>query len=190
MRRVLTIWFVLLAPMVEAQEYPVFQAASILVVSQEELFANSALGKDILKLEEEERNKLIEEGRRIGAAFEAEEKHLTELRDTMSPEDFQVLADEFDAKVVAARAAQETNDANLIANTEARHRAFFGVTAPILAKVMQRYNATLIIERRSALLFNRNLDITREAIDLLDKAYAENPDMINQLGSQNDGPQN
>ncbi len=172
--------------MAHGQDFPIFQAANILIVSQEELFANSALGKDILQLEQDERETLIEEGRRIGAAFEAEERTLTQERDSMAPEAFQALADAFDEKVVSARAAQETNDANLIANIEARRRAFYGVIAPILAQVMQRYNATVIIDRRSALLFDRNLDITREAIEFLDKAYSENPDMITQLGSQNE----
>ena len=186
MWRVLTIWFVLLAPMAKAQDFPVFQAANVLVVSRDELFANSALGKDILQIEQSERDALIEEGRRIGAELEAEELRLTEQRDLLPAEEFQVLADAFDSKVVATRAAQETTDANLIANNEARRRAFLGVIAPILAQVMQRYNATIIIDRRYVLLFGRNLDITREAIEFLDKAYAENPDMINQLGSQND----
>lgn len=186
MWRALTLWFVLLAPIAKGQDFPVFQAANILIVSQDELFANSILGKDILQLEQDERDFLIEEGRKIGAAFVAEEQLLTEQRDSLPPEEFQILAEAFDNKVVAARAAQETNDANLIANIEARRRAFYGVIAPILAQVMQRYNATVIIDRRSALLFDRNLDITREAIEFLDKAYSENPDMINQLGSQNE----
>lgn len=186
MWRALTIWFALWAPVVHGQDFPIFQAANILIVSQEELFASSNLGKDILQLEQDEREALIEEGRRIGAEFEAEEQVLTEQRDSMASETFQALADAFDSKVVSARAAQESNDANLIANIEARRRAFYGVIAPILAQVMQRYNATVIIDRRSALLFDRNLDITREAIEFLDKAYSENPDMINQLGSQNE----
>jgi len=169
-----------------AQEFPVFQASNLLIVSQEELFSGSAIGRDILQIEQDERDALIEDGRRIGEGFVAEERQLTELRDTLPPEEFQALAEAFDAKVEAARTEQEANDSNLIANIEARRRAFYGVIAPILAQVMQRYNATVIIDRRSALLFDRNLDITREAIEFLDKAYAENPDMINQLGSNND----
>ncbi len=184
--RAIAIVLALFGSTATGQEFPVFQAANILIVSQEDLFSNSALGKEILNLEQHERDVLIEEGRRIGEAFIAEEQRLTEQRDILPPEEFQALADAFDTKVVAARAAQETNDTNLIANIEARRRAFYGVIAPILAQVMQRYNASVIIDRRSALLFDRNLDITREAIEFLDKAYAENPDMINQLGSQND----
>ena len=186
MLRALTTWLVLLVPVANAQDFPVFQAANILIVSQEDLFSNSALGKEILQLEQDEREALIEDGRVIGAAFVAEEQQLTTMRDSLPPEEFQALAAAFDAKVVAARAEQETNDANLIANIEARRRAFYGVIAPILAQVMQRYNATVIIDRRSALLFDSNLDITREAIEFLDKAYSENPDMITQLGLPNE----
>jgi len=186
MWRALTIWFVLLAPVAHAQDFPVFQAANILIVSQEDLFAHSALGKDILQLELDERDALIEVGRVIGAAFVEEEQQLTELRDTLPADEFSALATAFDTKVVSARAEQEANDANLIANIEARRRAFYGVIAPILAQVMQRYNATVIIDRRSALLFDRNLDITREAIEFLDKAYSENPEMIAQLGTPNE----
>jgi Skp family chaperone for outer membrane proteins len=190
MVRWLTFWLALLGSTAQAQEFPVFQAANVLIVSRDDLFNNSALGKDILQREQDERDKLIEEGRRIGEELSAEELRLTEQRDSMDPKDFKVLADAFDAKVVATRARQDTADSNLIANNEARRRAFFVAVAPILAKVMQRYNATMIIDRQNVLLFSRNLDITREAIVLLDKAYADNPDMINQLGSQNDGPQN
>jgi len=186
MWRALTIWFVLLAPVAHAQDFPVFQAANILIVSQEDLFAHSALGKDILQLELDERDALIEVGRVIGAAFVEEEQNLTELRDTLPADEFSALAAAFDTKVVLARAEQEANDANLIANIEARRRAFYGIIAPILAQVMQRYNATVIIDRRSALLFDRNLDITSEAIELLDQVYSESPEMINLIGPENE----
>jgi len=184
--RTFSLWLALLSSMATAQDFPVFQAANILIVSQEDLFASSQLGKDILKFEQTERDALIEEGRLIGAAFVVEEQALTQLRDTLPADEFQALAAAFDDKVVSARAEQETSDANLIANIEARRRAFYGLIAPILAQVMQRYNATVIIDRRSALLFDRNLDITREAIEFLNKAYAENPDMITQLGPTNE----
>ncbi len=184
--RVFAIVLALISTAASGQEFPVFQSANVLIVSREDLFSNSVLGKEILQLEQTEREALNEEDHQMGLRFGEEEKRLTALRDTMSQEDFQPLADAFDEKVVAARTEYDVNYANLIANTEARRRAFFGVIAPVLAQVMQRYNATIIIDRRSALLFDRNLDITRETIEFLDKAYSENPDMITQLGLQND----
>lgn len=186
MRLFLAILLWLNAGFVQAQDFPTFQATSILIVSQETLFSETALGKDILALEESERDALIEESRQIGAAFVEEELQLTELRDTLSPAEFQQLANAFDEKVVAARAAQEANDTTLIANIEARRRAFYRVIAPVLAQLMQRYNASVIIDRRTVLLFDNNLDITSEAVQFLNNAYSENPEMINLLGTGNE----
>lgn len=186
MRLLIALWLSF-AGMVQAQEFPVFGGvSSILIINQEALFSETRLGKDILAIEQQERDALIEEGRRIGAAFVREEQELTRMRDTMPPEEFRALAEAFDEKVVKARAAQEANDSTLIANIEARRLAFFQVIAPVLAGLMQKYQATAIIDSRSVLLFDRNMDITREAIDLLDKAYNENPDMLNLTGPENE----
>ena len=186
MRKILAILLFVGAWAAQAQDFPTFQPTSVLIVSQETLFSESALGKDILALEQSERDALIEESRQIGADFVAEEQELTDLRDTLAPEEFKKLADAFDEKVVAARAAQDANDSTLIANIEARRRAFYRVIAPVLARLMQQYNASVIIDRRTVLLFDTNLDITSEAVQFLDNAYSENPDMINQLGTENE----
>jgi len=186
MRHLLIIWFMLVANSGLAQDFPTFQSTPILVVNQDALFSGTELGQDVLKREQEERDALIEVSREIGANFVAEEKNLTELRDTLSPEEFQILATAFDEKVVKARTEQEANDSRLLANIEARRRAFYQAIAPVLAGILRRYNAVAIIDRRSVLLFDRNLDITNEAIELLDRAYSENPDMINLIGSENE----
>ena len=186
MHRLILLWLVFFAGVAQAQDFPTYQASTILIVNQDGLFSGTALGNDILAREQEERDALIEESRRIGDAFVAEEQDLTTLRDTLPPDEFKLLADAFDAKVVKARAEQEANDSTLIANIEARRRAFYQAIAPVLAGILQKYRAVAIIDRRSVLLFDRNLDITSEAIELLDKAYAENPDMINLIGPENE----
>ncbi len=165
-----------------AQDFPIFGVTSILIINQEALFAESNLGNDILVLEQQERDKLIEDGRTIGAAFMLEEQALTELRDTLPSDEFRALANAFDQKVEKARAEQETSDSIMISNIEARRRAFYQVIAPVLASLMQKYQATAIIDRRSVLLFDRNMDITNEAVDVLDQAYSDDPDMINLIG--------
>ena len=187
MSRLIVLWVLLSAGFVQAQEaFPTYQSAMILIVNQDALFSGTALGQDILQREQEERDALIEISRAIGERFVQEEKDLTEQRDRLSPEDFRGLADAFDDKVVKARADQEADDARLLANIEARRRAFFQSIAPVLAGILRRYNAVAIIDRRSVLLFDRNLDITSEAIELLDKAYSENPEMINLIGTENE----
>ena len=171
----------------QAQDFPTYQTTTnILIINQDALFSQTVLGQDILNLEQQDRDALIEEGRRIGADFVSEELELTTLRDTLSADEFRALATAFDEKVEKARAEQEANDSTLIANIEARRRSFFQIIAPALAGLMQKYGAAAIIDRRSVLLFDRNLDITSEAVELLDKAYSENPDMINLIGPANE----
>ncbi len=170
----------------QPQEFPTVVPTSILIVNQDALFSGTRLGQDIMVLEQKEQDDLVEVGRRIGAAFEQEEQSLTELRDTLPADEFRLLADAFDEKVVNARSEQEASDNTLIANIEARRRAFFQVIAPVLAGLMQKYSATAIIDRRSVLLFDRNLDITSEAIELLDQVYSESPEMINLIGPENE----
>ncbi len=187
MKRILAIlWLVFVAGPTYGQTFPTYGATNILIINQDALFANSELGKDILALEQQEQEALIAEGQRIGAAFEAEEKDLTLRRDTLPPDEFRELADAFDQKVIAARAEQEANDNNLIANIEARRRTFFKAVVPVLARLMQKYSASAIIDQRSVLLFDRNLDITSEAIELLDITYKEDPGMLESLGQENE----
>ena len=110
--------------------------------------------------------------------LEAEEADLTERRSQMDNAAFRVLADAFNDKVEAARASQTAIDEAQLVRVEARRRAFFQFIVPQLGEMIQKYNAAAIIDRRSVLLFDKNLDITQETIALLDALYEENPDMI------------
>lgn len=184
MRFFLCMWLCLFGGPIGAQELPYFgvSATSVLLVNAEALFANTRLGQDILALDEQERNALIEDGRKMGRDFEAEEQSLTEMRDTTPADEFRVLADAFDAKVVAARQQQALLDSTLRANIEARRQAFNRLLSPILQRVMRKYRAAAIIDLRTVLAFNPSMDITNEAIELMDDAYTQNPDMLNLLG--------
>jgi len=188
MRLFLCFWLCLLSGPLGAEPLPYFgvSATSVLIVNTEVLFANTRLGQDIVGLDEQERNALIEDGRTMGHNFEAEEQSLTQLRDTMPADEFRVLADAFDKKVVAARAHQAVLDSTLVANIEARRNAFNRLLSPILQRIMRKYRAAAIIDQRSVLAFNPSMDITSEAIALMDDAYRQNPDMLNLLGSEND----
>lgn len=188
MRFFLCVWLCLLGGPMLAQELPYFgvSATSVLIVNAESLFANTRLGHDITALDEQERNALVEEGRKMGREFEAEELSLTELRDTLPADEFQALADAFDQKVVAGRRQQAQRDSTLLANIEARRQAFNRLLSPILRRLLRKYRAAAIIDQRSVLAFNPSMDITSEAIELMDDAYTQNPDMLNLLGPKDD----
>ena len=80
---------------------------SFLYINQERLLTDSAGGKALLAQEQQARNQLVAEARRIDTSFEAEELELTELRAELEPDEFRELADDFDERVVAARAGQD-----------------------------------------------------------------------------------
>ncbi len=159
-------------------QFQTLRSGSILVLDQPALLIRSQLGQAILALEQSEQAAILELGRQTTQLFEAEEAELTTQRLVLSNEDFRLLADAFNIKVEAARAEQTSRDEAHLTRIEARRRAFFQFIVPQLGELIQKYGAAAILDRRNVLLFDKNLDITLETIALLDKAYEENPEMI------------
>lgn len=161
-----------------AAQVATVRTGNILVLDQASLLTGSQLGKDILALELAEQETIIAAGQQINSAYEAEEQFLTEQRDILPPDEFRILAEAFNDKVEETRAEQSAGDEAQLARIEARRRAFYQAILPYLGEIIRRYNASAILDRRSVLLFDKNLDITLETIALLDQEYAQNPDMI------------
>lgn len=160
-------------------QFDTIRTGSVLVLDQASLFTASKLGQDILVLEQSEQIQILEESQLITLELQAEETALTEQRAIMPNDDFRVLADAFNEKVETIRASQIAIDDAHLKDIEARRRAFFQYIVPFLAELLKTHGASVIIDRRSVLLFDKSLDITAETIALLDKVYEENPDMIN-----------
>lgn len=128
-------------------------------------------------IQAEERTVLLQESRLISDAFVVEEKRLTEVRNEVSADEFRTLSEDFDKRVQAAREAQLAKDVEMQQSIDGQRRRFLVIAAPFLSEIMLKYRASAIVDQRSVLLFNRNLDITLEAIDILDRAFALNPDL-------------
>lgn len=152
----------------------------ILVIIQERLFTESMVGREIVARETEKRDRLKAESRAIDAAFEAEERELTEQRATLSKEEFRALADSFDARVVAARAGQEEKSQDILKDMEDMRRRFFATAAPILQQIMADYNAVILMDQRSVLLSDNRINITDEAIRRLNLSFVSISDITGQ----------
>lgn len=163
---------VLSALPVAAQEQPAPGRPSFLVLNQERILTDSQLGRALLAEEEAARDRLRREARDIDRAFEAEEQRLTDLRPTLPPEEFRALADEFDARVVAARREQDARSAALAQEFDRRRRRFYAEAAPVLVSLMARYGALAILDENSVLLADQTLDITEAVIAEIDAAGA------------------
>lgn len=154
-----------------AQQAPA-AATSFLFINQERLLTGSKQGQALLAEEDRERDALRAEARKLDAAFEEEERRLTEQRPTLPPEEFRELSDAFDARVVKARRDQDERASALAQQFDQRRRQFYAQVAPILVMLMDRYGAKAIFDENSVLLADQTLNITDAVIAQIDTARA------------------
>ncbi|MCU4654554.1 OmpH family outer membrane protein [Roseibacterium sp. SDUM158016] len=148
-------------------------AASILVLNQERLIARSLYGQRIQRELEAASSALSAENRRIETRLTAEELDLTEMRDTLPPADFRVMADEFDTRVEAIRAAQEAKARDISEQADAAQTQFFELAAPILLEIVRERGAAVLMDSRAVLLSADSVDITETAIAAIDATLGD-----------------
>jgi Skp family chaperone for outer membrane proteins len=144
-----------------------------LFINQERILLDSRVGQAVLATEEERRNRLVAEARAIDAAFEAEEREITEKRKSLPAAEFHRLAEDFDKRVVAARQRQDERSDALAQDLERARRQFFAEVAPILVQFMDRFGAVAIFDENTVLLADQRLNITEEVIAEIDADLAE-----------------
>lgn len=132
----------------------------VVVLDQDDLLRGSSFGQRIQSELEAASQALAAENRRIEAQLSAEELDLTEQRATMSPEEFRPLAEEFDDRVEAIRAAQEAKSRDLTDQAEAAQARFFEMAFPILLDIVQSRGASVLMDNRAVLLSAETVDIT------------------------------
>ena len=106
-----------------------------------------------------------------------EEKKLTELRKTMTADLFVPMAAAFDQKVERIRNAQEEKNRQLTQKVETNRKYFFNAILPILAEIMTKYEAGLIIDKSLVFASYDRIDVTVEAIALIDQMLSLVPDI-------------
>ena len=139
-------------------------AGGILTLDQERLYAESLYGLRLTEELEAAGQQLAAENREIEALLTAEELRLTNERATMTPEDFRVVADEFDARVEDIRAAQEAKARSLTLQADQGRQRFFDLAFPILIELLEDQNAGAILDNRAVILSPDSADITPQAI--------------------------
>lgn len=143
-----------------------------LYLSEERILTASRAGAALLEQEAAARDALRAEARQIEAAFEDEERQLTDQRATMPPEEFRKLADAFDGRVVEARRQQDERAAQLAQEFDQKRRQFYADVGPVLVKLMERLGAVAILDEKSVLLADQSINITDQVIAEIDRAAA------------------
>jgi Skp family chaperone for outer membrane proteins len=148
-------------------------ASGVLVLNQERLIGQSEYGQRIQRELEAASAALSAENRRIEADLTQEELELTELRDTIPAEEFRGLADAFDARVEAIRAAQEAKARDITEQADAAQAQFFERAAPILLDIVRSRGAAVLMDSRAVLLSAESVDVTEQAIAAIDEALGD-----------------
>lgn len=141
----------------------------ILTIDSDRLFLDSDFGKRVVAEVEAKGTELASENRKIEADLEAEEKRLTSVRATMTPEEFRTLANEFDEKVQQTRQVQATKGRALNALLDQERAVFERAAGPVLERLMRSAEAAVILDLRSVFVSASAIEITDDAISLLNE---------------------
>lgn len=152
--------------------------AQVLLIDQDRLFSGSVFGQAVGEVIDRVGRDLSAQNREIEDVLTQEEQRLTELRSSLSIEDFRLRAAEFDARVVAIRSEQDAKNRALGAYAEAARRRFLEIMGPILIDLVQRSGAEVLMDRRAVIFARDDIDITDEAIAAIDAALADRIDEI------------
>ena len=155
-----------------AQE-PEALRAPVLMLDRNRLFAESGFGKAAEARFQAESKALIAENLQLERALEAEERALTDQRATLEAGAFQELATAFDEKTEAIRAAQDTKSRAITAQRDADRQRFLQAAVPVLGELMRETGAVAIFDKDMVILSLRGVDITDEAITLIDAALGD-----------------
>ena len=142
----------------------------VLVIEFDRVFGQSAFGRRVSAELEAEGAEIAAENRRLEAELTEEERRLTERRPTMAAEDFRALASAFDEKVQSLRQQQDAKARSLNQRSEEARRQFLAVAEPVLDRLMRESGAAVILERRTVFVAADAIDVTDDAIALIDAA--------------------
>ena len=153
----------------------------ILTISPEGVYAGSKFGDTIKRRADALAIQLAQENDRLEADLTQEEKDLTELRRTMAADLFAPMAAAFDQKVERVRNAQEEKSRQLNQKVETNRKYFFDSILQILAEIMKKYGANLIVDKSVVFASFDRIDVTDEAIIFIDQMLSLVPDISGPL---------
>ena len=151
------------------------EVAPLLTLDQDRFFLQSDFGKAAIERERAATAALEQENKRIEAELVAEEQALTAERKTLPPAEFAAKAEAFDQKVERIRAEQDAKAQELTQARDADRKAFLEAAVPVLGELLGRKKATAILDKNLVILSLSAVDVTDEAIAMVNAALAKDP---------------
>lgn len=163
--KVFIIFFTLVAQPLSAGEKSV-----LFTVDMTQLFRSSEFGKNIIAANNIARKKLQSENQELEKKLLLEEKELSELRKTLSVEEFRPKALEFDKRVSIIREEQGKKEEFLNKKVRKEETDFFKRIYPLLYEILIERGGLILVDQRNIILWDNSVDITDDAIQVINKA--------------------
>jgi Skp family chaperone for outer membrane proteins len=163
------------AALLSAQAFAQDAPAPLLTIDQDRFFLESDFGKAVAERERAATAALEQENRRIEAELVAEEQALTEERKLLPSEEFAAKAEAFDQKVERIRAEQDAKSRQLTEGRDRDRKAFLQAAVPVLGELLGQKGAAAILDKNLIIVSLSAIDVTDEAIEMVNAALAEAP---------------
>ena len=153
-----------------AQPLSAAEKSELFTVDMTKLFRSSEFGKNIISANNIARKKLQSENEELEKKLLLEEKELSELRKTLSIEEFRPKALEFDKKVSIIRAEQGKKEEFLNKKVRKEETDFFKRIYPLLYEILIERGGLILVDQRNIILWDNSVDITDDAIQAINQA--------------------
>lgn len=166
---VLCLFFLVLSQPVSSTDQ-----ALVFTVDMNKLLKLSNFGQDLIRRNNLARLILQNENEVLEAELLSEEKVLSDLRKSLSLDDFRAKAIEFDKKVTIIRSEQSKKEDALIDNIRREEANFYKNIYPLLYQLISDLGGSILIDQRNVVLWNSSVDITEDAIVIINQVLDKN----------------
>ena len=153
-----------------AQPLSAAEKSELFTVDMTKLLRSSEFGKNIIAANNIARKKLQSENEELEKKLLLEEKELSELRKTLSVEEFRPKALEFDKRVSIIRAEQGKKEEILNKKVRKEETDFFKRIYPLLYEILIERGGLILVDQRNIILWDNSMDITDDAIQAINQA--------------------
>ena len=149
------------------------EKSSLFTVDMGKLFRSSDFGKNVILINNIARQSLQNENEELELELLSEEKALSELRKTLSLDEFRPKAIKFDEKVSIIRTEQGKKEENLNNKARQEESEFYKAIYPLLYELLLDRGGLVLIDQRNVILWDSSVDITDAAIELINQSLGK-----------------
>lgn len=152
---------------------PPAQTPSLRTIDEERLFRQSQFGQRVSAEIEAASRALEAENDRLLEELTAREAELTELRSTLTVEEFRAAAADFDLQAETIRRSQAEKRQRLVQFEESERRRFFSDSGTVLQSALTRAGGQILIDSRAVIIAAPGIDITDAAVEAMDDSIGD-----------------